>query len=108
VGISIRHFSCVNLRTSGTTGLMSLDVTNAMRTQIHPGLCAPDDVYYGMTPHHAGTIISLGYVIATLGLSDLEFLKVIFYIFSLSFELISQVLVFKYVLYVPLGIDHDT
>jgi hypothetical protein len=26
----------------------------------------------------------------------------------LSFELISQVLVFKYVLYVPLGIDHDT
>jgi hypothetical protein len=45
VGISIRYFSCMNLRTSGATG-MSLDVKNAMRMQIHPDLCALDDVYY--------------------------------------------------------------
>ncbi len=66
-GFSIIQLSCVNSYTNGNTSLMSNDVTNSVE------LRSTDNVCYGMTPYHVGTIIPLGYVVATHGLLDHAF-----------------------------------
>ncbi len=101
------NFSCVNSRTNGNTGLMSHEVTTTLRTWIHPDCSTSDHVCYGMTPYHIGTIIPLDHVVATHGLFNLHILKVMFWYNLTVLKLNLQVLVFKWIVHVPLEIDHD-